>query len=89
MEGQVVCEDERTSDDGPPSNSSSVQDSIVNGDELDKESNQSSSNEHPEESSPEESFISDKQQLHGRHFLPVLESMKLMKALLLPQFYLL
>lgn len=77
MEGQVVCEDERTSDDGPPSNSSSVQDSIVNGDELDKESNQSSSNEHPEESSPEESFISDKHQLHEGHLLsPSQEGMK-------------
>ncbi|XP_022792066.1 uncharacterized protein LOC111331261 [Stylophora pistillata] len=68
MESQVTCGDERTSDDGPPSSSSSVQDFIVNGDELDKESNQSSSNEHPEESSLEESFIPNEKKALGINF---------------------
>lgn len=60
MEGQVVCEDERILDDGLLFNSLSVQDFIVNGDELDKESN-FFLNEYLEEFLLEESFIFEKQ----------------------------
>ena len=67
MECLAAGEDERTSEDGPPSNSSSIQDSLdslINGDEPDVDNN-SSSTELLDEPSPEESFISDKQQVDG------------------------
>ena len=64
METATACEYWKTPEVGPPSNASSMEDSLVNSDEPDVENN-SSSKELADELSPEESFNCDERQVNG------------------------
>ena len=64
METATACEYWKTPEVGPPSNASSMEDSLVNSDEPDVDNN-SPSNELADEISPEESSNCDERQVNG------------------------
>ena len=64
LETTAASEYLKTPDVSPPSNGSSMEDSLINSDETDVENNVSS-NEHSDELSPEESFNCDERQVNG------------------------
>lgn len=64
LETTAASEYLKTPEVGPPSNGSSMEDSLVNSDETDVENNVSS-NEQADELSPEEGFNCDERQVNG------------------------